>query len=151
MGSALSGHRMAPSELVTRTMNVAHRRLPEVMQALVDRALATPFKCEHCGKLTSMGPGDREAQIYLLDRVMGRPRQEIDARVSAEVSLAPGDYARLALLQSAIGIAANMVIDVPARDDVRELPAPETSDTTEPSSPPQDSEQSPADPDIPTG
>jgi hypothetical protein len=89
--------------------------LPDLMGALIDRALAAPCKCPHCGEIVNNGPGDREAAIYLLDRRLGRPRQEVDARISAQVSMAPDDYARLSLLQSAIGIVAHLA---PAQEPI---------------------------------
>ena len=36
--------------------------------------------------------GDRDSAIYLLDRRLGRPRQEIDQRVSAIVKMTPEEY-----------------------------------------------------------
>ena len=42
--------------------------------------------------------GDREAAIYVIDRVLGRPRQEIDQRVKVlQLSVSGDDLARLQL------------------------------------------------------
>ena len=45
------------------------RRLPEILQVLADKAAA----------------GDKECAIYCVDRLLGRPRQELDQRLRAEV------------------------------------------------------------------
>jgi hypothetical protein len=49
------------------------QRLPEIFQILIDKALA----------------GDKECAIYLVDRVLGRPRLSIDANTKVEVALDP--------------------------------------------------------------
>ncbi len=35
---------------------------------------------------------DRDALIYLIDRKMGRPRQEIDSRIRTQIIVSPEDY-----------------------------------------------------------
>jgi hypothetical protein len=47
------------------------RRLPEILQVLADKAAA----------------GDKECAIYLVDRVLGRPRIELDQRMKAEIGV----------------------------------------------------------------
>jgi hypothetical protein len=49
------------------------QRLPEIFQILIEKALA----------------GDKECAIYLVDRVLGRPRLSIEANTKIEVELDP--------------------------------------------------------------
>lgn len=99
---------------------MAHERLPEVMTALLNKATGTaPMSCPHCKAQLSSSVPDRESAVYVLDRVLGRPRQEVQIDGQVNVQLQPSDYHRLSLLQAAI--QAVQVIDSPARDDVIEL------------------------------
>ena len=50
-------------------LSCVRRRLPQVLEVLVQKAEA----------------GDKECAIYCADRVLGRPRQELDQRLRAEV------------------------------------------------------------------
>ena len=49
------------------------QRLPEIFQILIDKALA----------------GDKECAIYLVDRVLGRPRLSVDTNTKLEFKLDP--------------------------------------------------------------
>lgn len=51
-------------------------RLPDIIQALIKKAVE----------------GDREAQIYLIDRRLGRPKQETDLRVKGIIAFTAEDY-----------------------------------------------------------
>ena len=50
-------------------LSCVRRRLPQILDVLVQKAEA----------------GDKECAIYCADRVLGRPRQELDQRLRAEV------------------------------------------------------------------
>ena len=50
-------------------LSCVRRRLPQILEVLVQKAEA----------------GDKECAIYCADRVLGRPRQELDQRLRAEV------------------------------------------------------------------
>ncbi len=42
--------------------------------------------------------GDKDCAIYVIDRIQGRPRQSLDARVSKEIILTADDYELIAQL-----------------------------------------------------
>lgn len=54
-----SGPRKSPSTMVNEAMARVDKELPNIFNALINRALE----------------GDREAQIYLIDRRLGKPKQ----------------------------------------------------------------------------
>ena len=62
----VAGRKPKPSTLVARALKNVDKRLPEIFNALIQKALE----------------GDREAQIYLIDRRLGKPKVEMDTRVT---------------------------------------------------------------------
>jgi len=53
-----AGRKPKPSTLVNRALALVDKNLPDIFKALIDKAL----------------DGDREAQIYLIDRRIGKPK-----------------------------------------------------------------------------
>ena len=66
-----SGRKKVVSTLVNEALKRVDENLPNIFQALIDRAKN----------------GDREAQIYLIDRRLGKPKQQIDADFKGAVGL----------------------------------------------------------------
>tara|TARA_Y100000310_G_scaffold340546_1_gene436667 strand:+ start:2349 stop:2684 length:336 start_codon:yes stop_codon:yes gene_type:complete len=66
-----SGRKPMPSTLVNRALAKVDKRLPDIFEALITRALE----------------GDREAQIYLIDRRLGKPKQTTDMNLDGDVSI----------------------------------------------------------------
>ena len=76
-----SGPRKSPSKLVNEALAKLDINLPLIFESLIQNALK----------------GDREAQIYLIDRRMGRPHQSIDQRIKGTFHLSADDY-KLAII-----------------------------------------------------
>ena len=58
-------------------LSCVRRRLPQILEVIVQKAEA----------------GDKECAVYCVDRVLGRPRIELDQRVKAEIgTLSASDY-----------------------------------------------------------
>ncbi len=73
--------------------------LPDVFTALINKALEIiPITCPQCGfKHDIIGCGDKEVAMYLIDRRLGKPRQQVDSNImQATVNLSPADYAKWA-------------------------------------------------------
>jgi len=68
-----SGRKKAISTLMAEAIDRVDQRLPEIFQILIEKALA----------------GDKECAIYLVDRVLGRPRLSVDTRTRLEVEVDP--------------------------------------------------------------
>ena len=71
-----SGRKKSISTLMAEAIDGVDQRLPEIFQILIEKALA----------------GDKECAIYLVDRVMGRPRLSVDTNTKLEVELDPSRY-----------------------------------------------------------
>ena len=71
-----SGRQPSWTSQVNKALKSLDASLPTLIEKLITRAET----------------GDREALIYLIDRRMGKPRQEIDNRVTATVSMSADDY-----------------------------------------------------------
>ncbi len=71
-----SGRRKNFKHQIYDAINNVDANIGEIFQTLIDKAKG----------------GDKECAMYLVDRVMGRPRQEIDQRVKAMVIVSPDDY-----------------------------------------------------------
>ncbi len=71
-----SGRRPQWESLAADSMQLIERNMPAIFQVLIDKAMA----------------GNQECAIYLIDRRMGRPRQEIDARIKSLISFTADDY-----------------------------------------------------------
>ena len=121
MGGPGSGPR--PTNLAEYAKRTIGENLPAIVGSLACRATGGPVECPHCGShFSSPAGGDREAAIYLIDRLLGRPKIEIDQRITSELRLTADDYAllaRAAALEARVIQAAQLppgeVIDVPAR------------------------------------
>lgn len=83
------GHTLSRGKRIRRKVNkhtlktildyieqVKENELPAIIDAMIVKAKA----------------GDKELMMYLTDRCLGRPRQEIDSRVKAQIIVTPDDY-----------------------------------------------------------
>lgn len=82
------GRKKAPGKLIELELQRAKdEELPAIIRAMIEKAKA----------------GDTNLCIYLCDRLLGRPKQEIDARIKAQViSITPDEYelaTRLAIME----------------------------------------------------
>ena len=68
----LSGRKPKASTLVKRALALVDKHLPDIFEALIKKAVEE---------------GDREAQMYLIDRRLGKPKQQAELEVSGEVSV----------------------------------------------------------------
>jgi len=73
-----SGRKPLPSTIIERTLQRAKDKdLPEIIAVLIQKAK----------------DGDKDCAIYVCDRLLGRPKQEIDARMKAQVvTITPDEY-----------------------------------------------------------
>jgi hypothetical protein len=87
-----SGRRRLPTRIVADAITALSEKVPELLDALEAYALGAPMVCEHCGKPIKAKKVDPDAIIYLIDRAIGRPKQESKVELSASISMAPEDY-----------------------------------------------------------
>jgi len=70
-----SGRRKKPSTLLNEALDAVRQDLPDLFKSL--RAMAVE-------------KGDREAAIYLIDRILGRPKQQTELDLSGGQELGAG-------------------------------------------------------------
>ena len=85
-----SGRKKEPNALVNEALALVDQHLPDIFNALITKATGIT-KCPNCGQ-PMVGFGDRDAQIYLIDRRLGRPKQETDLRVKGIIAFTAEDY-----------------------------------------------------------
>ena len=87
-----SGRKRAPTRIVTEALAALCADVPELLEALRNYAMGNPIICEHCGKALKARKPDPDAIIYLIDRAIGRPKQETSIDLKTSASMAPEDY-----------------------------------------------------------
>lgn len=94
MGGKGSGPRKKDVTLLKEALKTAEGRIGEILGAMVNKALGH-YECPNCGHVIEKCPvcghpvhivQDKDCAIYVVDRVMGRPRQEMDMRVKGKVT-----------------------------------------------------------------
>jgi len=72
-----SGRKPKASTNIQQYLNsIRDTEIPLILAAMIEKAKA----------------GDKDLMIYLTDRCLGRPRQEIDSRIRAQILVTPDDY-----------------------------------------------------------
>ena len=71
-----SGRKKLASTLIAEALEKVEENLPDIIQKLIDKAMQ----------------GDKDALIYLIDRRLGRPKQETDLRVKGVIAFTAEDY-----------------------------------------------------------
>lgn len=89
-----SGRKKVPSKQIQEYLESNISRLPELLEALTNKALIKiSVVCPKCGERYEIpGAGDKEAAIYIIDRHLGRPHQSQDLRVQTKILFTPDDY-----------------------------------------------------------
>lgn len=94
MGGKGSGPRKKDVTLLKEALKTAEGRIGEILGAMINKALGH-YECPACGHVIDKCPvcghevkivADKDCAIYVVDRVMGRPRQEMDMRVKGKVT-----------------------------------------------------------------
>jgi len=70
-GGDQGGRPKAAKTMVNEALDRIDQKLPAIFEALIDRAVK----------------GDREAQIYLIDRRLGKPKQQTDIDLKANLDV----------------------------------------------------------------
>lgn len=86
-----SGRKRLPEKDVKEAIEALSADVPVLFEKLKAVALGLPITCPECGKEVPGARPDKDALVYLIDRVLGRPRQEIDARVKGTVLMLTAD------------------------------------------------------------
>ena len=120
-----SGRKPAPKTLVDRMLARSEPSLPDIWQGLVDLARGVRI-----GTLSENGeivnvyskPPDKEAIAEVTNRHFGRPKIEIDQRMTTEIEIDPGAY--LQALKEARSSVSMLPLEKEVLPPERQLPSP---------------------------
>jgi hypothetical protein len=80
--------RTATNELKKRLEKLEKEELSDIIDALVAVASGAPMLCPHCGENTGFHADiDVQACTYLIDRIMGKPKQQTEISVTEKIVL----------------------------------------------------------------
>lgn len=85
-----SGRKKSPSTMVDEALETVDQALPDIFTGLIERAKGLKVAIDQGDVIFTREP-DREAAIYLIDRVLGRPKQAIDQRMTLDVQISPDE------------------------------------------------------------
>jgi len=71
--------------------------LPTIIERLKRLAYGEPVICPKCGASVGINKIDRDAAIYLIDRVLGKPKQVSEVDVTERIELTADQCAALLL------------------------------------------------------
>lgn len=88
MGGLGSGKKKLPGTTLTEALRSLEGDIPGIIEQLKQLAYGKPVICPSCGAEVGINKIDREAAIYLIDRVLGKPKQvqEVDITHTIELS-----------------------------------------------------------------
>jgi len=86
MGGPGSGPRKLPSTTLKEAISKLEGDIPGIIEELKKLAYGKPVKCE-CGREVGLKQIDREAAIYLIDRVLGKPAQRTELDITERIVL----------------------------------------------------------------
>ena len=88
MGGPGSGARKQPITTLKESLANLEGDIPGIIEELKKLAYGKPVKCE-CGREVKLKQIDREAAIYLIDRVLGKPTQRTAVDITETIVLSP--------------------------------------------------------------
>ena len=86
MGGPGSGARKQPITTLKESLANLEGDIPGIIDELKKLAYGKPVKCE-CGREVKLKQIDREAAIYLIDRVLGKPTQRTEVDITERIVL----------------------------------------------------------------
>ena len=94
MGGPGSGPRKLQSTTLKEAISNLEGDIPSIIEELKRLAYGKPVICE-CGREVGLRQIDREAAIYLIDRVLGKPTQRTEVDVTERIELTPLQIERI--------------------------------------------------------
>ena len=128
MGGTGSGPRKMPETELKDALLRLEGDIPDIIEQLKRIAYGEPVMCPQCGADVGISKVDRDAAIYLIDRVLGKPRQVQTVDVTHTIELSADQC--LALMERAEMARENVKLLPEGEDDI-EIPgdSPESHET----------------------
>ena len=87
MGGPGSGPRKLQSTTLKEAISSLEGDIPGIIEELKKLAYGKPVLCPECGHAVGLKQIDREAAIYLIDRVLGKPTQRTEVDITDRIVL----------------------------------------------------------------
>ena len=87
MGGPGSGPRKLQSTTLKEAISSLEGDIPGIIAELKKLAYGKPVLCPECGHAVGLKQIDREAAIYLIDRVLGKPTQRTEVDITEKIVL----------------------------------------------------------------
>ncbi len=97
-----SGRRKQPTSYIKEALNNLTGDIPALLKQLKELALkGNPVICPYCHKEhPGIGKPDKDAIIYLCDRILGKPKQVQEIDITTTIQLSPEQLRRILERQS---------------------------------------------------
>ena len=116
MGGPGSGPRKLPSTILKKAISNLEGDIPGIIEELKKLAYGKPVKCE-CGREV-VKQIDREAAIYLIDRVLGKPAQRTEVDITERIVLSS---VQIEKIMQRYQLAQRLMLPAPEEHDVNKL------------------------------
>lgn len=101
MGGIGSGRKPLPKTDLKNALSQLEGDIPGIIERLKRLAYGKPVHCPVCGAEVGISKIDRDAAIYLIDRVLGKPKQQTDVDVTHHIELSADQCQELIARQTA--------------------------------------------------
>jgi len=83
-----SGRKKLPGRVLQDGLDKLQGDIPKLLERLKIQAYGKPIMCQFCGRETGENRIDRDSAIYLIDRILGKPKQvsEVDLLARTELT-----------------------------------------------------------------
>ena len=100
-----AGRRKEPFTSLKDAISNLQGDIPTIIEKLKVLAYGEPVICPKCGESVGINKIDRDAAIYLIDRVLGKPKQVSEVDVTQRIELTADQCATLLLRAKAAEMA----------------------------------------------
>jgi len=90
-----AGRKKEPTTLLKEAINNLEGDMPAIIEELKKLALGKPVKCPNCGAEVGLKQIDREAGIYLVDRIFGKPTIHTELDITDRIELSSEQIERI--------------------------------------------------------
>lgn len=82
-----AGRKKKPTTQLKDAINHLEGDIPSIIDKLKQLAYGEPVKCPKCGVAVGISKIDRDAAIYLIDRILGKPKQVSEVDITHKIEL----------------------------------------------------------------
>lgn len=126
-----SGRHKPPGKVLQEGLDKLQGDIPALLEALKKQAYGVGIVCQFCGRETGENRIDRDSAIYLIDRILGKPKQISEVDLMARTELTSGQA--LKMYRQIQGYAEQYALEQPGPllDQVKLLSLASSKDASE--------------------